>query len=544
MGITYDEDLLRLMDAFINLGFYVGSVVITQYGNQPNADLFRQRLDAMGVKSYLHYPIEGYPHDIAHIVSDEGYGKNDYVETSRPLVVVTAPGPGSGKMATCLSQLYHENKRGVKAGYAKCEPFPIWNLPLDHPVNIAYEAATVDLDDVNAIDPFHLAAYGETHGAYNRDISLPRAEGHARASGQKAPTRNPTDMGVNASQLRNRRRRRPYARPPERNRAPRAQTAEEVRRTGVRRGPGRQARDHSEGGRRRREPAHKAALDRKAGRRARRRIRLMERRVITGHVQLGAASSVCFNAMKAQAGIPDDMYTSLQNEAAKPDRACAPTCGPREPAPSTGCSSPVVDVLPAPIAPWRGRALGHLMVELKRRRAYFAIIASDDEQLYRSWVTSAASRNCESHRYYHRRPTSTYERPLFSKTGPLQFKGEVKRRSGAPIPPCSRPKDTARSPGFGVRRTAWKARRGDSSAPPGLAAAGAGWPHLPGSPCRPGSPPRATGPKGSPRAIIDTNKPAGGSNDMRAVAIPPGYGASQAEELHGQQRAEEPMTRA
>ena len=234
LGITYDEDLLRLMDAFINLGFYVSSVVITQYGNQPNADLFRQRLDAMGVKSYLHYPIEGYPHDIAHIVSDEGYGKNDYVETSRPLVVVTAPGPGSGKMATCLSQLYHENKRGVKAGYAKFETFPIWNLPLDHPVNIAYEAATVDLDDVNAIDPFHLAAYGETTVNYNRDIEIfPVLKAMLEHIQGESPYQSPTDMGVNMAG---------FAivdddavRAAAKNEIVRRyfQTAEEVRRTGV-----------------------------------------------------------------------------------------------------------------------------------------------------------------------------------------------------------------------------------------------------------------------------------------------------------------------
>ncbi|MDO4854818.1 MAG: DUF1846 family protein, partial [Coriobacteriia bacterium] len=154
LGITYDEDVLRLMDIFQGLGFYVGSVVITQYANQPGADAFIKRLDTLGVSHYLHYPIAGYPHDIEHIVSDEGYGKNEYILTEKPLVVVTAPGPGSGKMATCLSQLYHENKRGVLAGYAKYETFPIWNLPLKHPVNVAYEAATVDLDDANIIDPF------------------------------------------------------------------------------------------------------------------------------------------------------------------------------------------------------------------------------------------------------------------------------------------------------------------------------------------------------------------------------------------------------
>ena len=153
LGISYDADVLRLIDVFRDLGFYVGSVVITQYAGQPAADAFIKRLDTLGVKSYRHYPIAGYPSDVAHIVSDEGLGRNDYIETTRPLIVVTAPGPGSGKMATCLSQLYHDNRRGIPAGYAKYETFPIWNLPLKHPVNLAYEAATADLNDVNMIDP-------------------------------------------------------------------------------------------------------------------------------------------------------------------------------------------------------------------------------------------------------------------------------------------------------------------------------------------------------------------------------------------------------
>ena len=198
LGIGYDEDVLRLMDVFRGLGFYVGSVVITQYAGQPAADAFIKRLTALGVRSYRHYPIAGYPSDVAHIVSDDGLGKNDYIETSRPIVVVTAPGPGSGKMATCLSQLYHDNQRGIRAGYAKYETFPIWNLPLKHPVNLAYEAATADLNDVNMIDPFHLEAYGKTTVNYNRDVEIfPVLNAMFQRIQGASPYKSPTDMGVN-----------------------------------------------------------------------------------------------------------------------------------------------------------------------------------------------------------------------------------------------------------------------------------------------------------------------------------------------------------
>ena len=172
LGITYDMDALRLVDAFREIGLYVGSICINKYNHQPAADQFRERLSELGIPSYLHYIIPGYPSDVARIVSDEGYGRNEYIHTSRPLVVITAPGPGSGKMATCLSQVYHEHKHGIQAGYAKFETFPIWNLPLKHPVNIAYEAATADLNDVNMIDPFHLEAYGVTTVNYNRDVEI------------------------------------------------------------------------------------------------------------------------------------------------------------------------------------------------------------------------------------------------------------------------------------------------------------------------------------------------------------------------------------
>ena len=198
LGITYDMDVLRLRDEFQNRGLMVGSVCITHYKGQQAADIFRAKLEKMNIKTYLHYTIEGYPSNIALIDSDDGYGKNDYIETTRPLVVVTAPGPGSGKMATCLSQLYHENKRGVKAGYAKFETFPIWNLPLKHPVNLAYEAATADLNDVNMIDPFHLEAYGKTTVNYNRDIEIfPVLNAIFEGIYGFNPYKSPTDMGVN-----------------------------------------------------------------------------------------------------------------------------------------------------------------------------------------------------------------------------------------------------------------------------------------------------------------------------------------------------------
>ena len=198
LGITYDEDVLRLREEFMQRQFMVGSVVITHYSGQHTADQFRHRLERMGIKSYIHYLIDGYPLNVDLIASDEGFGKNDYVETSRPLVIVTAPGPGSGKMATCLSQLYNENKRGIRAGYAKFETFPVWNLPLKHPVNIAYEAATADLNDVNMIDPFHLEAYGKTAVNYNRDIEIfPVLNALFESIYGENPYKSPTDMGVN-----------------------------------------------------------------------------------------------------------------------------------------------------------------------------------------------------------------------------------------------------------------------------------------------------------------------------------------------------------
>lgn len=199
LGITYDSDVLRLIDAFRSMELYVGSVVVTQYSGQPAADAFQARLEQLGVRVYRHYPIAGYPHNIAHIVSDEGFGKNQYIETSRPLVVVTAPGPGSGKLATCLSQLYHEYRRGRSASYSKFETFPVWNVPLKHPLNVAYEAATVDLKDVNIIDSFHFDAYGVPAVNYNRDMEMFPVISRIieKITGKESIYKSPTDMGVN-----------------------------------------------------------------------------------------------------------------------------------------------------------------------------------------------------------------------------------------------------------------------------------------------------------------------------------------------------------
>ncbi len=198
LGIPYDREVLRLIDAFRSVGLYVGSVVLNRYAGQHAADVFQKTLESLGIQVYRHYPIANYPADVAHVVSEEGFGRNEFIETTHSLVIVTAPGPGSGKMATCLSQLYHEHKRGVAAGYAKFETFPIWNLPLKHPVNLAYEAATADLADVNIIDPYHLEAYGEIAVYYNRDIEIFRVlEAMMTRIFGKCPYKSPTDMGVN-----------------------------------------------------------------------------------------------------------------------------------------------------------------------------------------------------------------------------------------------------------------------------------------------------------------------------------------------------------
>ena len=407
LGITYDDDLLRLMDAFNELGFYVGSVVITQYRNQPGADAFRARLDSLGVKSYLHYPIEGYPYDIDRIVSDDGYGKNEYVETTCPLVVVTAPGPGSGKMATCLSQLFQELKRGVSAGYAKFETFPIWNLPLEHPVNIAYEAATVDLDDANAIDPFHLEAYGETTVNYNRDIEIfPVLKTMMEKILGESPYKSPTDMGVNmagyaisddeacreASKheiVRRYFKAREDFRRSGGNEVEVERLARLMTRVGV-------TENYS--------PAHLAALKKaeESGSPAG-AIVLPDGKVMTGKTStlLGAASSVLLNAIKYQAGIGDHEYV-ISDEALKPIcRLRTERLGHTNPHLHPGEMLIALSTT-SQTSPLAARVLEH-MGELKGCDAYFSVILSEeDERLYKSLgINVCCEPKYEIHRFYH-----------------------------------------------------------------------------------------------------------------------------------------------
>ncbi len=313
LGITYDLDTLRLIDAFREIGLFVGSVVITCFTGQPSATAFEKRLTALGIKVYRHYPIQDYPSNIQHIVSEDGFGKNDYIETTRKLVVVTAPGPGSGKMATCLSQLYHENKRGVKAGYAKFETFPIWSIPLKHPVNLAYEAATADLNDVNMIDPFHLEAYNKTAVNYNRDIEIfPVLNAMLESILGESPYKSPTDMGVNMAGF-----------AIEDDEAVRQAACQEIIRryyaalVNARQGMGEEA-DSAKikllmkqvGVNTSNRSVVKAALDKAAesdGPAV--AIELADGKIITGKTSslLGASSSLLLNCLKYLAGIPDDI---------------------------------------------------------------------------------------------------------------------------------------------------------------------------------------------------------------------------------------------
>ena len=408
LGITYDDDVLRLMDIFRSMGFLVGSIVITHYASQPAADAFRHRLDSLGITSRLHYPIAGYPYDIDHIVSDEGYGKNEFVETSRPLVVVTAPGPGSGKMATCLSQLYHEHKRGVAAGYAKYETFPVWNLPLKHPVNVAYEAATVDLDDANIIDPFHLEAYGQTTVNYNRDVEIfPVLKAMMERISGSSPYQSPTDMGVNmagmaivddevvgdAARMEIVRR---YF-----------QTAVEVKRTGV----GHERVEKLEllmnqaGVNASLSPARSAALlkEEMTGRPAGAMV-LPNGAVVTGKTStlLGAASSLLMNALKGVAGV-DDGIDVISDDAIEPIcRLKTERLHSKNPRLHSDETLIALSISSA-TDPLAAQLIEHVD-DLRGCDAFFSvIISSTDEKLYRTLgINVCCEPKYEQHRYYHK----------------------------------------------------------------------------------------------------------------------------------------------
>lgn len=408
LGITYDEDVLRLLDIFQSMGFATAGVVITQFENQPSALAFRHRLDTLGIKSYLHYPIAGYPYDTARIVSEEGYGRNEYIETTHPLIVVTAPGPGSGKMATCLSQLYHEHKHGVEAGYAKYETFPIWNLPLKHPVNIAYEAATVDLNDANTIDPFHLEAYGETTVNYNRDVEIfPVLKAMMERILGTSPYQSPTDMGVNmagkaivddeavreAAKMEIVRR---YF-----------QAAVEARRSGS----GQEYVERLEllmnqaGVDVNYSPARSAALlkEETTGRPAAAMV-LPDGSVVTGKTSdlLGAASSLLMNALKGVAGV-DDAVDVISNEVIEP--ICelkTSTLNSRNPRLHSDETLLALSVTSA-TDPLAKQLIDHAG-DLKGCDAFFSvIISSTDEKLYRTLgINVCCEPKYEQRRYYHR----------------------------------------------------------------------------------------------------------------------------------------------
>ena len=408
IGITYDEDVLRLMDIFRGMGLLAESVVITHFTGQPHAETWQKRLEQMGIRCYRHYLIDGYPSNVDLIVSDEGFGKNDYAETSRPLVVVTAPGPGSGKLATCLSQLYHEAKRGVTAGYAKFETFPVWKLPLKHPVNIAYEAATADLDDRNIIDPFHLDAYDKVTVNYNRDVeTFPVVRTLLEKILGESPYQSPTDMGVNM--VGNCISDDEVCKEAGRSEIVRRyfQTAEQLARTGM----GESAiakiellmnqagvtKDHS--------PARQAALARAeatglpAG-----AMVLPDGTVMTGKTNelLGAASSLLLNALKHVAGVPDDLYVVA-------DEALEPIC--RLKTEHMHSSNPRLHSDETLIAlsissatnPEAARVID-AAAQLRGCDAYFSVIISPtDEKVYRSLgINVCCEPKFERHGYYHR----------------------------------------------------------------------------------------------------------------------------------------------
>ncbi len=408
IGIGYDEDALRLMDMFRAMGLLANKVVITRFTGQPHAEAYQRRLEEMGVTCYRHYPIDGYPSNTSLIVSEEGFGRNDFAETSRSLVVVTAPGPGSGKLATCLSQLYHEHKRGTKAGYAKFETFPVWNLALEDPVNIAYEAATADLDDRNIIDPFHLEAYGEVTVNYNRDVdTFPVVRALLEKIQGESPYQSPTDMGVNmvgkcisSSHI---------CQEAAKNEIVRRYfwTAVQLKRTGL----GKDAlakiellmgrvgvsEDHS--------PARAAALAKEeaTGKPAAAMV-LPDGSIVTGKTSdlLGAASSLLLNALKRVADIPKDHYVVS-------DAALEPICrlktehlrsrNPRLHSDEILIALSISSATNSEAA----RAI-EAADELRGCDAYFSVIVSPtDEKLYRSLgINVCCEPKYERHTYYHR----------------------------------------------------------------------------------------------------------------------------------------------
>ena len=408
LGISYDQEVFRLIDKFNELGIYVGSVVITQYAGQPAADLFRKQLEKNGIASYLHYPIKGYPTDMDHIISPEGMGKNDYIQTSRNLVVVTAPGPGSGKLATCMSNMYHDQLNGIKSGYAKFETFPVWNLPLHHPVNLAYEAATADLDDVNMIDPFHLDAYGVTTVNYNRDVEIfPVLKAMMERISGTSPYQSPTDMGVNmagnaivddeavrdAAKMEIVRR---YF-----------QTAVEVKRSGV----GQERMERLEllmnqaGVNASLSPARSAALlkEETTGGPAGAMV-LPDGSVVTGKTSslLGAASSLLMNALKGLAGVDDDIDV-ISDEAITPIcRLKTEQLNSRNPRLHSDETLIALSISSA-TDPLAKKLIDHVN-DLYGCDAFFSVILSaTDEKLYRTLgINVCCEPKYEQHRYYHK----------------------------------------------------------------------------------------------------------------------------------------------
>ncbi len=408
IGIGYDEDALRLMDMFRGMGILANKVVITRFTGQPHVEAYQHRLESMGVQCYRHYPIDGYPSNTQLIVSDDGFGKNEFAETTRPLVIVTAPGPGSGKLATCLSQLYFEQKRGVEAGYAKFETFPVWNLPLEHPVNVAYEAATADLEDRNIIDPFHLEAYGEVTVNYNRDVeTFPVVRALLEKIQGESPYQSPTDMGVNmvgkcisAN---------PVCEEAAKHEIVRRYfwTAVQLKRTGegeaalakieLLMGKAGVSVDYS--------PAHAAALakEESTGAPAAAMV-LPDGTLVTGKTSdlLGAASSLLLNALKHVAGIPDEHYVVS-------DKALEPICqlktshlnsrNPRLHSDETLIALSISSASNEEAA----RAI-EAAEELRGCDAYFSVIVSPtDEKLFRSLgINVCCEPKYERHTYYHR----------------------------------------------------------------------------------------------------------------------------------------------